>query len=652
MPLSIKLKKFTTASDIPTTSEIADGETAVNTTDKKIYTRVGSDIIEVANASSDGTFTIVDDSSSTVTLNLDTDSLTFTGGEGIDTSISGDVLTIAAEDASTSNKGVASFSSDNFAVSSGAVTIKNGGVANAELANSTVSFGGVELSLGGSDSTPAFDLSDGTNYPTSSLSGTITNAQLAGSIANAKLANSSINFGGVTLALGASDTTPAFNLSDATDYPTSSLTGTITNAQLAGSIANSKLSNSGFTLVDDSSTSTTISLGETLKIQGTSNEVDTSVSGDTITIGLPNNVTIAGNLTVSGTTTTIDTTNTVVSDKLLELANGVTGTPSGDTGIVIERGDSNNAFIGFDESADKFIVGTGTFTGASTGDLSITTGTLVANLEATTATLGGSDIISTDNTKTLTNKTINSASNTITITESNISDLGSYLENVSEDTSPQLGGNLDLNSNNITGTGNISTTGTLSLTTTTTGDSFLITTTENSSSAAPVVTLKRNSSSPADADYLGQIKFKGENDNDQEVNYAKITGKIDDASDGNERGLIEIAMITGGSQEIVARFKHDGLFLNTGNTLRFEGDGADAHELTLKAADSLDADRTATLPNATGTIALEGTVTSGSTSITSNLGSRTFETESLDTPVGFITISIGGTNYKLPYYSV
>ena len=57
--------------------------------------------------------------------------------------------------------------------------------------------------------------------------------------------------------------------------------------------------------------------------------------------------------------------------------------------------------------------------------------------------------------QTLTNKTINSASNTITITESNISDLGSYLENIVEDTSPQLGGNLDLNNNNITGTGNI-----------------------------------------------------------------------------------------------------------------------------------------------------------------------------------------------------
>jgi hypothetical protein len=117
-------------------------------------------------------------------------------------------------------------------------------IGNAYLANSTMSVGGVTLTLGGTDATPAFNLTDATNYPTSSLSGTITNAQLAGSIANGKLANSSVSYGGVSLSLGGTDATPAFDLSDATNYPTSSLSGTITNAQLAGSIAASKLAGS------------------------------------------------------------------------------------------------------------------------------------------------------------------------------------------------------------------------------------------------------------------------------------------------------------------------------------------------------------------------------------------------------------------------
>ena len=84
-------------------------------------------------------------------------------------------------------------------------------------------------------------MTDATNYPTSSLSGQITNAQLAGSISNGKLVNSSVSFGGVSLSLGGTDATPAFDLTDATNYPTSSLSGTITNAQLAGSIDDSKL---------------------------------------------------------------------------------------------------------------------------------------------------------------------------------------------------------------------------------------------------------------------------------------------------------------------------------------------------------------------------------------------------------------------------
>ena len=74
-------------------------------------------------------------------------------------------------------------------------------VANASLVNSTVSFGGVELALGASDATPAFDLADATNLPTTALTGTITNAQLAGAIANDKLANKSVSFGGILLDL-------------------------------------------------------------------------------------------------------------------------------------------------------------------------------------------------------------------------------------------------------------------------------------------------------------------------------------------------------------------------------------------------------------------------------------------------------------------
>ena len=91
------------------------------------------------------------------------------------------------------------------------------------------------------------------------------------------------------------------------------------------------------------------------------------------------NLTLSGDLTVNGTTTTLATTNTVISDNLIELNNGA-GSNANDSGIVIERGSTgNNAFMGWDESADKFIVGTTTATGASTGNLTISSGTLVAN---------------------------------------------------------------------------------------------------------------------------------------------------------------------------------------------------------------------------------------------------------------------------------
>ena len=176
-----------------------------------------------------------------------------------------------------------------------------------------------------------------------------------------------------------------------------------------------------------------------------------------------------------------------------------------------------------------------------------------------------------------------------------------------EDSSPQLGANLDLNSNNITGTGDISTTGNITLTSTDAG-----------SSAAPTIDLVRDSSSPADADYLGQLAFKGDDDGGSVHTYAKISGKIDDASAGSEDGLLEFAVVSGGSNEIVARIKNNGLFLNTGNTLRFEGATADAHETTLTVTDPT-ADRTITLPNASGTVLLADGDGSSLTGISSDL---------------------------------
>ena len=444
--------------------------------------QIGPALTNVPNSSlTNSTVTISDDSSTTVSVPLG-GGFTILGGSGITTSLSGSEMTI------TTDGGVVTETSTdiltNKSISGSTNTLSN--IANTSLSNSSVNFGGVTVSLVASNTTPAFDLTNATSYPTSSLVGTITNAQLNGSIENAKLSNSTVTIsddsstavsvplgGGFTI-LGGSGITTSLSGSEmtiATDggVVTETSTDTLTNKSISGStntlsaIANSSLTNSTVTISDDSSTSTVVPLGAGFTILGgsgintslngsemtivadnvptsslsgtisndqlTGSIANTKLSNSSVTVGstsialgatattlagitditagsiniagnviksvdstvveigdgdglsVAGNLTVAGNFTVSGDTTTLSSTNTVITDKLYELANGTTGSPTGDAGIVIERGNESNAFIGYDESEDKFKVGVGTFTGASTGNLTITTGTLIANIE-------------------------------------------------------------------------------------------------------------------------------------------------------------------------------------------------------------------------------------------------------------------------------
>ena len=130
--------------------------------------------------------------------------------------------------------------------------------------------------------------------------------------------------------------------------------------------------------------------------------------------------------------------------------------------------------------------------------------------------------------------------------------------NIAGDNSTNITGIAGVTATTLSGTlqtavqTNITSVGTLSALTVS-GD-ITVQDDDSGSAAGPEFKLYRNSSSPADADYLGQIKFAGESDTGVERNYAKITGKIGDASNGTEDGILEFAHIKSGSQVITGRW--------------------------------------------------------------------------------------------------
>lgn len=123
------------------------------------------------------------------------------------------------------------------------------------------------------------------------------------------------------------------------------------------------------------------------RISGNYN-ITTTGASDTVTI-TSSAVVITGNLTVSGTQTTVNTTDTAVQDKLLEINAGQTGAGISGTqqaGITVDRGSSSPARLLYDDSDDKWKIdsGSGSLTELGTGS-----GSMTEVLDDTSPQLGG-----------------------------------------------------------------------------------------------------------------------------------------------------------------------------------------------------------------------------------------------------------------------
>lgn len=130
----------------------------------------------------------ISDGSSTIAIDLDSETLGLLGGTGIDSTASGNNVTFAIDSTVATKTGTETLT--NKTISGSSNTLSN--IANSSLTNSTVSYGGVSLALGGTDATPAFDLQDATSYPASALTGTVSNSQLGTGIDATKIADGSV----------------------------------------------------------------------------------------------------------------------------------------------------------------------------------------------------------------------------------------------------------------------------------------------------------------------------------------------------------------------------------------------------------------------------------------------------------------------------
>lgn len=226
----------------------------------------------------------------------------------------------------------------------------------------TGSFAGDGTNLTGVTATPTFP----TNALTNITDSTNTKFFINDDSGNVTTGNKQITYANLLTDLAGTNLT----VGDSSDSLTlaSTITGltSITATSFSGSFSGSfqgdgsNLTGVAATLaVTASNANGTVDLKtQALTINGTANEIETTISGQTVTIGLPNSVTISqdltvsGDLTVNGTTTTINTTNLLVEDKFALFASG--SDTNTDGGIVVQQGTSTGYALGVDASADRW----------------------------------------------------------------------------------------------------------------------------------------------------------------------------------------------------------------------------------------------------------------------------------------------------------
>jgi hypothetical protein len=138
---------------------------------------------------------------------------------------------------------------------------------------------------------------------------------------------------------------------------TTDVTGALPNANLANSTTT--LGTTTLTLgSSESDLAGLTSLGvDNIIIDGT-----TITTDDASDLNLGDNagvdVVVKGNLTVEGTTTTVNSTTVELGDNIIVLNKDATGTPTADAGIEVERGDASNVQLRWHETTDVWQVTT------------------------------------------------------------------------------------------------------------------------------------------------------------------------------------------------------------------------------------------------------------------------------------------------------